>query len=302
MHTLTAAHARLAARGLVATRALTTAYALLDAACSCSPCCPCSPRCSRSRRCGCAVLWGFLAYRCPRPVHSCVVGQGVARRATGGRMLTCDACDWTAPCVVVQPALSVSVACSLACHITCSLACRTALPVLLYLLLSHAASHAMRRTAGASYCRMPSRMPRRMQSRTAACRAGAPVCALVRSHAASHAMRQCFFDAAGQRATRWWGQLTGTSPDSFALGGSHAPGASHVSDHLTPVVAARIQPTGHRLCCHMHSTAHTCVCGLAAWLCWRRALAGGCCAHTRRGECLAPAARPPTESLTSEAG
>ena len=56
-------------------------------------------------------------------------------------MLTCDACDWTAPCVVVQPALSVSVACSLACHTTCGLACRTALPVLLY-------------------CRMPSRMPR----------------------------------------------------------------------------------------------------------------------------------------------
>ena len=45
---------------------------------------------------------------------------------------------------------------------------------------------------------LPPRMPRRMQSRTAACRAGA----LVRSHAVSHAMRQCFFDAAGQRA-RW---------------------------------------------------------------------------------------------------
>ena len=55
-------------------------------------------------------------------------------------MLACDACDWTAPCVVVQPALSVSVACSLACHITCSLVQLHAAPVLVY-------------------CRMQSRMP-----------------------------------------------------------------------------------------------------------------------------------------------
>ena len=44
-------------------------------------------------------------------------------------MLTCDACDWTAPCVVVQPALSVSVACSLACRIACSLVQLHAAPV-----------------------------------------------------------------------------------------------------------------------------------------------------------------------------
>ena len=47
-------------------------------------------------------------------------------------MLTCDACDWTAPCVVVQPALSVSVACSLACRIACSLVQLHAAPLLLY--------------------------------------------------------------------------------------------------------------------------------------------------------------------------
>ena len=41
---------------------------------------------------------------------------------------------------------------------------------------------------------------------------------------------------------------------------------------------------------------------MAAWCCRRRALAGGRHARTRRGECFAPSARPPTESLTPEAG
>ena len=142
------------------------------------------------------LLWGFLAYQCPRPVHPCVVGQGVARRATGGRMLTCDACDWTAPCVVVQPALSVSVACSLACHVACSLVQLHAAPVLLY---------------------------GRMQSR------------MSWSHAVSRAMRRCFFDAAGQRAARWWGQLTGTSPDSLPWAAlTHRAPRSHATRWSPP--------------------------------------------------------------------
>ena len=105
--------------------------------------------------------------------------------------------------------------------VACSLACRAALPVLLYL-----------------YCRMPPRMPRpcvaavsyscmpRWCSCTVACSLACHAPVLLR--------------CSGQRATRCWGQLTGTSPASFALGGSQAPGASQPCH---PVVAARIQPT-----------------------------------------------------------
>ena len=74
-------------------------------------------------------------------------------------MLTCDACDWTAPCVVVQPALSVSVACSLACRIACRIACS--------LVQLHAAPLLL-------YGRMPSRMPRATLSGRRRCPCSCP--------------------------------------------------------------------------------------------------------------------------------
>ena len=70
--------------------------------------------------------------------------------------------------------------------------------------------------------------------------------------------------------------------------------------HITPG-GRRPDPT-HDPRYPVHTTRTPSACDMAAWRCRRRALAGGRRARTRRGECFAPSARPPTESLTSEAG
>ena len=92
-----------------------------------------------------------------------------------------------------------------------------------------------------------------------------------------------------------WGEHAGG-----AISRTTWPHASKARGHITPG-GRRPDPT-HSPHYPVHNTHMPYACGMAARRCRRRALAGGRHARTRRGECFAPSARPPTESLTPEAG